>query len=162
MKCTTTRRSHMGMHLAIGFSAAAPLLLIGAPIAAADPAVNGPDQGQYLISISDGQSEVWTITPSCGQTAPDKTHTYNCTEINNGYSGWTEQVRPPEWSFGPVAGTEICPDGTKTSVNEQTYSFNPVALTGTITVSRWYGCADHGGASASELPPPRTFTMRKL
>ena len=66
---------------------------------------------------------------------------------------------------GPVAGTEICPDGTKTSVNEQTYSFNPVALTGTIVVSKWVGCGNtHSGVGETEsaLPPQRTFTMKKL
>jgi len=162
MKDTTTRRSRTGVRLAIGLSAAAPLVLVGAPSVAADPATTGPDSGQYLVTVSDSQSEVWTVSPSCGQTAPDKTHTFSCSEIKNSYSNWTQQARPPDWTFGPVPGTEICPDGTKTSVYEQTYSFNPVALTGTITVSRWNGCADHGGAPANELPPQRTFTMKKL
>ena len=165
MKDTTARRSHTRMRLAIGLSAVAPLLLIGAPTVAADPATNGPDQGQYLISVSDGESEVWTITPSCGQTAPDGTHSYGCSEIKNSYSGWTEQARPPDWTFGPVAGGWICPDGTKTSVNEQTYSFNPVALTGTINVSKWVGCGNTQsgvGETALPLPPQRTFTMKKL
>jgi hypothetical protein len=163
MKGATARRSHTGVRLAIGLSAGTPLLLIGAPSVAADPATDGPAEGQYMVTISDGQNEVWTITPSCGQTAPDGHFVgYGCSEIKNSYSGWTEEARPPAWSFGPVAGSEICPDGTKTSVNEQTYSFNPVALTGTITVSRWIGCDKFGGLPASQMPPQRTFTMKKL
>ena len=100
MKETTARRSQTGMRLAIGLSAAAPLLLIAAPSVVADPATDGPTPGQYLISVSDGQSEVWTISQSCGQTAPDGTHSYGCTEIKNSYSGWTEEARPPGWSRG--------------------------------------------------------------
>ncbi|MDT5047065.1 MAG: hypothetical protein QOG75_2928 [Mycobacterium sp.] len=57
MKDTTARRSHTGVRLAIGLSAGTPLLLIGAPSVAADPATDGPAEGQYMVTISDGQNE---------------------------------------------------------------------------------------------------------
>jgi hypothetical protein len=148
----TTRR---GTRLAIGLVAVGPLLLFGAPGVAASPEIDGPGDGTYLLTVSDGQTETWTIDSSCGP---------RCITINSSH-GWTKKsgpdprLHPGDWYVWDVVGTAICPDGYKLAVGSQSYTFNAAGLAGTIRVSLWSGCADHGGGTAP--PPDRTFTMSK-
>jgi hypothetical protein len=160
MKDTTVRRSHRGIRPAIGLGAVGSLLLFGAPGVAADPLIDGPGDGTYLLADSDGQKEVWNIR-ACGP---------RCLTINGdnptGVSGaWIKQsgpdprYHPGDWYVQDVPGTSICPDGTKVLNRSQSYVFNAVTLTGTIQIYKWDGCASHGGGNA--LPPKTTFTMSK-
>jgi hypothetical protein len=150
-RCTRT-----GIHLAIGLGAAGPLLLFGAPGVAATPNVDGPGDGTYLLTVSDGQTETWKIDSSC---AP------GCLTVSSDH-GWSKKSVPDQkyqqgdWYVPDVVGYAICPDGYKLMVGSQSYTFNAVTLTGSIQVSLWSGCADHGGGK--ELPPNRTFAMSKI
>ena len=158
MMCTKALCSRIGIRLAVGLGAVGPLLVFGAASVAASPEVDPPPDGTYLVTLSDGQTETWEITGSCGR---------GCALISssNGWSKYANFIGGGYWgtsSFvvvvdqGPDAAP--CPDGTKTVWN-QSYSFSSVSLTGKKGLTKMPSCAGHGGVRENERPPSVPFTM---
>ena len=156
MMPTKARCTRTGIGLAIGFGAVGPLLLFSAASVPASPATEAPPDGNYLVVFSNETTEQWAMTSSCGP---------NCVHIDSSNSISSEaRLIGSSWSFaisGPIAAT--CPDGTG-AAGAMIYEFNSATLTGTRTSSfkRWADCNGHPGGEGQPLPPPITFTMKKL
>jgi hypothetical protein len=160
MTSTKVRFRRTGIRLAVALGAVGPLLLLGAASVAASPEIDAPPDGAYLVTLSDGQTETWEITGSCGR---------GCALISssNGWSKYANFIGGGYWggsSFvvvvdqGPDAAP--CPDGTKTVWN-QSYSFSSVSLTGKKGLTKMPSRAGHGGVGENERPPSVPFTMTK-
>ena len=130
-----------GIRFAVGIGAVGPLLLSGAATVFASPETEPPADGTYLVQLSDGQTETWTITASCGP---------GCTVVQSS-NGWTKNAQffgGGYWGAnvfglnvdGPAAAT--CPDGT-TSIWKENYSFSSPTLTGKRSLTKSPSCAGH-------------------
>jgi hypothetical protein len=138
---------------AIGLGALAPLLLLAAGTASADP-----PNGTYDVETPQGQIGVWTIT-SCGP---------GCAHIHGGGGSKKQdpgmagdivdtQVYNGQGSF-TANPSSLCPDGTSLT-QAQSYTVNLATMTGTVAVIP-LRCAAHRG---SDGPPfTRTFTLTKI
>jgi hypothetical protein len=140
---------------AIGFGALAPLLLVAAGTASADP-----PNGTYDVETPQGQIGEWTIT-SCGP---------GCAHIQAGGGvkkvdldivggGWIADTRVSngKWSFSGTADYSVtCPDKTRVS-QSQSYTVDPATMTGTVTVLTG-SCAEHGGSDSPQFSRPITLT----
>jgi hypothetical protein len=147
--------THTGIRTAIGLGALAPLLLLVAGTASADP-----PNGTYDVETPQGQLGLWTIT-SCGP---------GCAHIATAGAGnqkWDPDIYGGNWTGdiqlsngqGIFADQSIslCPDG-KGMTQAQSYTVNFATMTGTVAVVP-KRCAGHGG---SDDPPfTRPFTLTK-
>lgn len=157
MTTTKTQCTGTSIRLAIGLGAVGSLLLFGAAGVAASPATEPPSDGIYLVHFSDGHTQTWTITSSCGR---------GCAHIQSS-DGWTQDAQFLANGYSSGFGFEVdgpaaarCPDGTKTFWKTG-YTFNSVTLTGTQSLAKSPSCAGYGGVGENELPPSVPFTMTK-
>ncbi|MDT5368088.1 MAG: hypothetical protein QOC62_2519 [Mycobacterium sp.] len=146
--------THTSIRTAVGLGALAPLLLLAAGTASADP-----PNGTYDVETPQGQLDLWKIT-SCGP---------GCTHIHSEGPSGNKKLDPD--MAGEIIDTQVyngqgsftsnpsslCPD--KTSLTQaQSYTVNLATMTGTVAVIP-LRCAAHGG---SDDPPfTRTFTLTK-
>ncbi len=139
---------------AVGLWALAPLLLVAAGTASADP-----PNGTYDVETPQGQIGVWTIS-SCGP---------GCARIH--FGGGNKKQDPDMATGAIIADTQVhdgqgsftanpsslCPDGTSLT-QAQSYTVNLETMTGTVAVIP-LRCAAHRG---SDDPPfTRPFTLIK-
>jgi hypothetical protein len=150
--CQSSTRT--SIRSAIGLGAFAPLLLVIAGTASADP-----PNGTYDVETPQGQIGEWTIT-SCGP---------GCAHIHFDGGG---KKQDPEMATGAIITdtkvlngqgnftanpSSLCPDGTSLT-QAQSYTVNLVTMTGTVAVIP-LRCAAHRG---SDDPPfTRSFTLTK-
>lgn len=146
-----------GIRAALGFAAAAALLLLAVGTAVADSY-----DGTYDVDTPLGSIGQWTIT-SCGPV---------CSEISLGGGG--NRRLDPEMSSGAVTDgdvrvtnghgsfiatpTSTCPDKT-TLQQAQSYTVDLMTMTGTVSVIP-APCAAHGGTD--DPPFTRTLTLSKI
>jgi hypothetical protein len=158
---TKARCTDTSIRVAIGFGAVGPLLIFGAAGVAGSTPPPALSDGTYLVAFSDGPTEEWTITSSCGPgcavVASSVGWSADANFVGGGYWG------PSNWVVvvpGPDAA--ICPDGTKVA-GSQNYGFDPVTLTGkkSSEFKMWPDCDGHGGGYGHPPPPSTAFTMTK-
>lgn len=140
---------------AIRLGALAPLLLVAAGTASADP-----PNGKYDVETPNGQIGEWTITscgPGCAHIEAWGGGKKQDTDVIGG--GWTADTRVSngKWSFSATADYSVtCPDKTRVS-QSQSYTVDPATLTGTVTVLTG-SCAEHGGSDSPQFSRPITLT----
>ncbi len=139
----------------IGFGALAPLLLIAAGTASADP----PD-GTYDVQTPNGQVGEWDITscgPGCAHIAASGGTTKADPDMVGG--AWTVETQETDgkWSFTQLIDFSVtCPDKTRVS-QSQSYTIDPATMTGFVTVLTG-SCAAHGGSDNPQISRPITLT----
>lgn len=140
---------------AVGFGAFAPLLLVAAGTASADP----PD-GKYDVESPNGQIGEWTITscgPGCANISFGAGWKKHDPDILGGAIATDRQVHNGQGSFTATNPSSTCPDRTEMP-QAQSYTVNLTTMTGTVAVIP-ARCAAYGG---SDDPPfTRTFTLTK-
>jgi hypothetical protein len=140
---------------AVGLGALAPLLLLAAGTASADP-----PNGTYDVETPQGQIGVWTITscgPGCARIHLDGGSKKQDPDMATGAIITDTQVYNGQGSF-TANPSSLCPDGTSLT-QAHSYTVNLATMTGTVAVIP-LRCAAHGG---SDDPPfTRTFTLTKI
>jgi len=141
---------------AIGIGAFAPLLLLAAGTASADP-----PNGTYDVETPQGQIGEWIITscgPGCANIHFDAGRKKQDPDILGGAIATDRKVNNDQGSFTATNPTSTCPDRAEMP-QAQSYTVNLATLTGAVAIIP-ARCAAHGG---SDGPPfTRTFTLTKI
>ena len=138
---------------AIGLGALAPLLLVAAGTASADP-----PNGTHDVETPQGQIGLWTITscgPGCAHILFGGGNKKQDPDMATGAILTDTQVYNGQGSF-TANPSSLCPDGTSLT-QAQSYTVNLATMTGTVAVIP-LRCAAHRGSDDPPFTRPFTLT----